>query len=96
MSPRACLAQPSARTLAAALLASDSGRGLTARRVCGRHVGTRTVTQVRTHAQKYVLKLAKQQPPGDGAAAADGASTAEFAECGDCWDASEDEGADAA
>jgi hypothetical protein len=32
-------------------------------------VGTRTVTQVRTHGQKYFLKFAKQQQPADGAAA---------------------------
>jgi hypothetical protein len=59
--------------------------------VC-RHVGTRTVTQVRTHAQKYFLKLAKLQP-ADGAAPSD-AAAADAAAAAD-WDGSDDDGADA-
>ncbi len=34
-------------------------------------MGSRTVTQVRTHAQKYFLKLAKQTGAGVGKASSD-------------------------
>jgi hypothetical protein len=57
-----------------------------------RHVGTRTVTQVRTHAQKYFLKLAKLQT-ADGSTSIDGAAASESAENCEGWDGSEDDGA---
>ncbi len=67
------------------MLQKDSAPASTDRQLeSRRHVGTRTATQVRTHAQKYFLKLAKLQP-ADGAG--HGASS------GESWGGSEDDGA---